>query len=153
MGGLLAEFNSLEVSNKILYRNLVLRSKQYFPYNVKIRGFNQLSYRSSILQQRITQSFYTVAIFNLPQYRYIFVSRVIYYVRDLRETRIYYQHCIINQNDKIHLQHRIVYIIVIYIFCTLLIHTNTQELILIPTSLSRTIKRVRILFLCLLRAS
>jgi hypothetical protein len=40
MGGLLAEFNSLEVSNKILYRNLVLRSKQYFPYNVKIRGFN-----------------------------------------------------------------------------------------------------------------
>ena len=48
MGGLLAEFDSLEVSNEILYRHLVLRFKLRFPSNVINKGFNWLSYGFSI---------------------------------------------------------------------------------------------------------
>jgi len=43
MGGLLAEFNSLKVSNEILYRYLVLSLD--FPFNVINKSFNWLSYR------------------------------------------------------------------------------------------------------------
>ena len=48
MGGLLAEFNSLEVSNKILYKYLVLNLGLDFPSNIINKGFNWLSYRFSI---------------------------------------------------------------------------------------------------------
>ncbi len=38
-----------------------------------------------------------------------------------------YQHCIRVEQTRIHQQHRIVHIIVIYVFCTLLKHTDSKK--------------------------
>ena len=45
MGGPLVEFNSLEVGTKILYRVLVLRFSNMYPYNIKYSRFNWLRLR------------------------------------------------------------------------------------------------------------
>jgi len=53
IGGSLAEFNSLEVGAKILYRDLVLRFGNVHPYDVKSSTFNWLGLRFYFRRRKI----------------------------------------------------------------------------------------------------
>jgi hypothetical protein len=80
----------------------------------------------------------------LLQYQYIFVLRVTCFIHVTYARRAYISLRRVDRTTRIHLQHCIVHIIVIYIFCTLLMYTNSYFIVYIEEILVEDIAKIYI---------